>query len=178
MNGRALVTAAAALALVGALAGCASSADRSGMVAADVAVQTKHDRSVAVNTAGGAATGAMDSSNIEDADFKAAIEESIVANQVFKRVVAGKNADYELLVTIVSLDKPLMGLDMTVNLEATWVLVRQSDRSVALKKSIQTTHTATFSDASMGMTRLRLAVEGAARKNIEQGLAEIGKLTL
>lgn len=178
MNGRVLLSAAAALMLVGTLAGCASSADRSGMVAQDVVVQTKHDRSVAVQTAGGAATGAMDSSNIEDADLKAAIEESIVANQVFRSVVAGRDADYELRVTIVTLDKPMMGLDLTVNLEATWVLVRQSDKSVALKKSIQTTHTATFSDAAVAITRLRLAVEGAARKNIEQGLAEIGKLAL
>jgi len=166
------------LAVVAAVSGCASPAGKEGMLAQNVQVAHKHDRTVAVTAAGGATTGAMDSSNIEDADFKAAIEESIVANQVFKSVVAGRDADYELLVTIVSLDKPLMGLDMTVNLEATWVLVRQSDRNVALKKSIQTTHTATFSDASMGMTRLRLAVEGAARKNIEQGLAEIGKLAL
>lgn len=178
MNIRSLVSLVGALALVGTLAGCASSADRQGMVAQDVAVQAKHDRTVAVTTAGGAATGAMDSSNIEDADFKAAIEESIVASQVFRSVVAGRDADYELLVTIVTLDKPMVGLDLTVNLEATWVLVRQSDKHVALKKSIQTTHTATFSDAAAAVTRLRLAVEGAARKNIEAGLAEIGKLSL
>lgn len=80
--------------------------------------------------------------------------------------------------TIVQLDKPLFGMSFTVNLEATWVLLKQSDRSVALKKSIRSSHTATFDDSAIGVTRLRLAVEGAARKNIEQGLQEIGALAL
>lgn len=47
-----------------------------------------------------------------------------------------------------------------------------------LKNSIRSSHTATFDDSAMAVTRLRLAVEGAARKNIEQGLQEIGALSL
>jgi hypothetical protein len=166
------------LAVVAAVSGCASPAGKEGMLAQNVQVAHKHDRTVAVTAAGGAATGAMDSSNIADADFKTAIETSITQHQVFKSVVQGKDADYELVVTIVQLDKPIFGLTFTVNLEATWVLVRQSDRSVALKKSIRSSHTATFDDSAMAVTRLRLAVEGAARKNIEQGLQELGALSL
>lgn len=166
------------IAVVAAVSGCASSAGKEGMLARNIQIAHQHDRSVAVTTAGGAPTTVMDSSNIADADFKTAIETSITQSQVFKSVVQGKAADYELVVTIVTLDKPIFGLTFTVNLEATWVLVKQSDRSVALRKSIRSSHTATFDDAAMGVTRLRLAVEGAARKNIEQGLQEIGALSL
>jgi hypothetical protein len=168
----------AGCAVVLALSGCASSANREGMAAQSVNVAKQHDRSVVVKTAGGSETGAMDSSNIADADFKAAIEDSITQTKVFRSVLQGKESDYELAVSIVQLDKPVFGLTFTVNLEATWVLVKQSDRSVVLKRSIKSSHSATFSDAAVAVTRLRLAVEGAAKKNIEQGLQEISALTL
>ena len=165
------------VAVVG-LAGCASSADRQAMVASDVKVAKQHDRSVAVKSGGGSETGAMDSSNIADEDLKAAIEESIVQNKVFKSVVQGKGADYDLMVTIVRLDKPVFGLTFTVDLEATWVLVKQSDRSVVFKQSLKSSNTATFGDSAVAVKRLRLAVEGAAKKNIEQGLKAISELSL
>lgn len=178
MNVRSTLSLVFSLAVAVAVSGCASSANKEAMLAQNVQVANKHDRAVSVNTGGGAATGAMDSSNISDADLKAAIEASITQTQVFKSVVQGKDADYDLVVTIVQLDKPVFGLTFTVNLETTWVMVKQSDRSVVLKKSIRSSHTATFNDAAVAVTRLRLAVEGAARKNIEQGLQEIGALSL
>lgn len=164
--------------IVVALAGCASSANKDAMVAQDMHLAKKHDRTVAVKTAGGAETGAMDSSNIGDDDFKAAIEASITQSKAFKSVVQGKDADYDLAVSIVHLDKPVFGLTFTVNLEAAWVLVKQADRSVVMKKSIRSSHSATFSDAAVALTRLRLAVEGAAKKNIEMGLQEVAALSL
>lgn len=172
-----LAIACSALLIVG-LTGCASSANKDAMVASDVQIAKKHDRSVTVRTGGGAETTAMDSSNVADADLKAAIEESIVKTQVFKSVLQGKDSDYDLAVSIVKLEKPVFGLTFTVNMEATWVLVKQSDKSVVLKKSVQSTSTATFSDAAAAVTRLRLAVEGAAKRNIEQGLQAIAGLSL
>lgn len=172
-----LAIACSALVIVG-LTGCSSSATREAMVASDVQIAKKHDRSVSVRTGGGAETTAMDSSNVADADLKAAIEDSITKTKVFKSVLQGKDADYDLAVSIVKLDKPVFGLTFTVNMEATWVLVKQSDKSVAMKKSIQSSSTATFSDAAVAVTRLRLAVEGAAKQNIEQGLQAIAALSL
>ncbi|MDO9597940.1 MAG: hypothetical protein Q7J47_09480 [Azoarcus sp.] len=166
------------LAAVVGLAGCASSANRAAMVPGDLKPAKQHAHSVAVKTSGGSPTGAMDSSNISDEDLKAAIEDSIVQNKVFNSVVQGKAADYDLMVSIVHLNKPMFGLSFTVELEATWVLVKQSDRSVVFKRSVKSSHTATFSDAAVAITRLRLALEGAARNNIEQGLTAISALSL
>lgn len=160
------------------LAGCASSADRQAMVASDVRLAKQHDRSVAVKTGGGSETGAMDSSNIADEDLKSAIEDSIVQSKVFKTVVQGNGADYDLMVSIVQLDKPTFGLTFKVDMEATWVLVKHSDRSIVFKQSVKSSSTATFGDAAVALKRLRLAVEGAAKKNIEQGLKLISELSL
>jgi len=178
MKTRHIFTLACSALLVINLAGCASSANKEAMVASDLQTLKKHDRSVSVHTGGGAETSAMDSSNISDVDLKAAIEESIVQSKLFKSVVQGKDGDYDLAVSIVRLEKPMFGLTFTVNMEATWVLVKQSDKSIALKKSIQSTSTASFGDAAVGVTRLRLAVERAAKANIEQGLQAISALTL
>ena len=168
----------AAVALITTLGGCASSANKDAMVASGLPGLHQHDRSVSVRTAGGAATTAMDSSNIADNDLKAAIEDSITQSKVFRTVVPGKDSDYDLAVAIVRLDKPMFGLTYTVDLETTWVLTKQSDRSIALKKAIQSTSTATFGDAAAAVTRLRLAVERAAKANIEQGLQAISGLSL
>lgn len=159
------------------LAGCAAPASRDSMLPS-LTMSKKHPYSVAVETKGGSETGSMDSSNISNADFKAAIETSIINSGLFKNVVQGKGGDYELTVNVVQLSKPMFGLDMKVDLETTWSLVRASDRSAVMQKVIKTTYTATPSDAFVGMTRLRMAVEGAARENIAQGLKAISELSL
>lgn len=168
-----LPLALAALISVVGLSGCASPADRAAMVPTGIRITQKHDSAVAVRTGGGSATGAMDSSNISDTDLKAAIEDAISQTGAFKRIVQGNGADYELTVNIVHLDKPAFGTSFTVTLEAGWTLIKLSDRSIALRKTIASSHTATMGDAFAGVTRLRLAVEGAVRKNIEQGIQEI-----
>jgi hypothetical protein len=169
--------AAPVVAVVLVLAGCASPASKEAMEV-PIAVAKKFPYSVDVTTAGGAETGAMDSSNISNADLKAAIESSITKTGLFKTVVQGAGGDYDLTVTIVHLSKPSFGLTFTVNMEAGWVLTRAKDKSVVMRKSIQSSHTATFSDSAAGVTRLRLAVEGAARANITQGLEAIAALNL
>jgi len=170
-----------ALILVGtvsSLAGCASPANREAMQAAPIASQHKSPHSVMVRTSGGGETGAMGSSNIADADLKAAIEASITQSGVFGSIVQGAGGDYELSVTVIQLSKPLMGFSMTVNMETAWSLIKSSDKSVVLRKSVKSTFTAGMGDAFAGVTRLRMAVEGAARDSISQGLNAISELKL
>jgi hypothetical protein len=163
---------------VSGMTGCASPASQEAMQVTSIATTNKHPYSVSVRTAGGGETGAMDSTNISDADFKAAIEKSIVQSGVFKSVIEGKGSDYELSVTITQMTKPLIGLSFTVTMEAAWSLIKTSDRSVVMRKAIQSSHTASMGDAFAGVTRLRMAVEGAARENIANGLKEISSLNL
>ena len=131
-----------------------------------------------VQTSGGAETGALDSSNIANADLKAAIELAVTQSQLFKRIVSGNDGDYELSVRVISLSKPLFGGTFTVDMETAWSLTKVSDRLVAMRKSVKSSGTATMSDAFAAVTRLRLAVEAASRNNIEQGIKAIAELNL
>ena len=174
-----LLWAVAAAGAVLVLGGCATAAHKENMAAAAPLTPVKKlPYSVSVTAAGGQETGALDSSNVANADLKAAIEESISRSSLFKSVVQGKNGDYDLVVTVTQLDKPLFGASFTVTVEAGWSLVRASDKSVVMRKAIKTSHTAAMGDSLVGTTRLRLAVEGAVRKNISEGLQAISALPI
>lgn len=162
------------VALILLLVACATPADRQAMVpqsSASAARQLPY--SVSVAATGGAETGNMDSSNIGNADLKAAVEESIKKSRLFSEVVNGRPGDYDLGVQVIQLNKPMLGFSFTVEMEAGWTLVRASDKKVLLRRVLKSTHTTGAGEAFAGVTRLRMAVEGAARKNIEQGLAAI-----
>lgn len=131
-----------------------------------------------METRGGSETGVMDSSNVSSADLKAAIETSITKSNLFKSVVQGKSGDYDLTVTVTQLDKPVFGGAFTATLETGWSLTKVSDKSVVMRKAVRSSHTAQLSDSLMGVTRLRLALEGAVRNNISQGLQAISDLPL
>lgn len=172
-------TAASGVAIALLLAGCATPADNRAMaVAAPAQAGKQHPYSVGVATAGGAETSALGSTNIGNPELKAAIEKSIVDTRLFREVVQGQGGQYQLSVSVVQISKPTFGLDFTVSMEAGWSLVRMRDNQVILRKSITSSHTATMGDAFVGVRRLQLAVEGAARSNIQQGLAAIAALDL
>jgi len=168
----------AAIALALTLAGCSSPASREAMAPKDIAISKHYPHSLHVQTLGGSDTSGLDSSNIADADLKAAIEAAVVQSKLFQSILQGSGADYELSVQIISLRRPLIGTTLTVELETGWSLVRSADRTVVMRKSIQTTGSASIGDAFAFATRLRLAVEIAARASISQGLTAIAALNI
>jgi hypothetical protein len=145
---------------------------------APVQAVTTQPYSVGVRTQGGGETGTLDPSMISNADFAKAIEESIINGRIFSSVVQIKDADYELGVTILNFNKPMIGASFTITLETAWSLTNTKTREIALRKNITSTHTATFGDSAIGVTRFRLALEGAARESIKKGLEEISGLSL
>lgn len=165
-----------ALALM--LTGCATPANREAMTPLGVVVGKHYQNSVHVQANGGSETSATSGSNISDADLKAAIEEAVIQSKVFKSIVQSSGGEYELSVMIVSLSKPIFGLTFTVEMETAWSLVKEADHSVLMRKSVKSSGTATIGDAFAGSTRLRLAVENAARENISQGLKAVAELNL
>lgn len=161
-----------------ALTGCSAPASREAMTPQTVAVNKHFLNSLSVQTSGGASTGAMDSSNISDAELKAAIEDAVVQSKLFKSIVQGVGGDYELSVRVTTLSKPIFGGAFTVDLETAWSLTKMVDRSVVFRQAVKSSGTATMGDAFVAVTRLRLAVEAAARDNISQGLKALGELNL
>lgn len=171
-----MLIAATSLALV--LTGCATPANRDAMTPQGFVVSKHYPHSVHVLTNGGSETTAIGSSNISDADLKAAIEDAVMQSKVFKSIVQSAGGDYELSVRVVSLSKPIFGATFTVEMETAWSLIKESDHSILMRKSVKSSGTATMGDSLAGVTRLRLAVENAARENISQGLKAVAELNL
>ena len=160
------------------LAGCASAPTKEAIVIDDASVGAKHPYSVSVSTSGGSETTATGYSTISDEDLAAAIEESITNSRLFASVVKGTGADYKLNVSQISMSKPMFGFAFTIEMEMAWSLVNTKTGDVVMKESIKSTYTAGATDAFAAVTRIRIAVEGAARNNIRQGLQKIAELSL
>lgn len=160
--------------------GCATPAKSTAMVVAPVLEPEKrHEGSVDINVSGGSKTTATSASQISSENFAAALSESIGKSGLFSSVApVGGKGDYHLEVTIVRVDQPVMGFSMTVTIETTWNLSRKSDGEVLWRKGIQSTYTAPLGASLAGVTRLRLANEGAARENIQDAIAQMSALSL
>lgn len=163
---------------IGGLSGCASPAAAKAMVPNSIPILQRHPYTVSVRTQGGSETSAMEISNISNDDFAKAIEESIIKSGLFTQVIQTQDSNYLLNVTIIDISKPWFGLNSTVSMEAAWSLVNTVSKDIVMRESIKSSYTATIGDALIGVTRLRLALEGSARENIRSGLIAISKLQL
>ncbi len=165
-------------AAVVALAACGTPAQRTSMEVPGVAAAKKNNHSVTVNVSGGQKSDGNAGIGIVDADFKAAIEASLLRAGAFGSVQASGPAGYTLSANIIELRMPAMGFSMTVDLEVAWTLARSSDGAVLMRKAVRNSFTAGVSDAFAGVTRVRLAVEGAARGNVQLFLKELEGVAL
>ncbi|MCO5247300.1 MAG: hypothetical protein M9927_26335, partial [Anaerolineae bacterium] len=108
----------------------------------------------------------------------AAIEESITNSGLFSKIVSSDTADYRLNVALVSMSKPMFGFTFKIDMEMAWSLIDKATGEAVMRESIVSTHTATVGDAAVAVTRIKLAIEGAAQKNISLGLRKIAALKL
>ena len=67
----------------------------------------------------------------------------------------------------------MMGFSMTVDMKVSYTL--RKGGSTVWQRTIDSTHTATPGEAFVGVTRLRMATEGAARENIRQALKALSR---
>jgi hypothetical protein len=160
------------------LTGCASSPSREALVVGDVSFDTKHPYSVSISTSGGGETSATGYSNIPNEDLAAAIEESITTSGLFSSVIKGDGADYKLSVSLISMSKPMFGFSFTIDMEMAWSLVNARTGDAVMRESIKSSYTATAGEAFAAVTKIRIAVEGAAQNNIREGLQKIAALSL
>jgi hypothetical protein len=160
------------------LGGCASPTTSNGMTPVAIQTTTKHAKSISLLVSGGKETNSIGKSQISDETFTQSITDAINSSKVFSSVVQGKGADYLLTVTMFNMNQPSFGTSFTVKMEVGWSLKRADTSAVVWQESIKSEHTATISDAFVGVERLKLATEGAAKNNISQGLSKISGLKL
>ena len=138
----------------------------------------KSPSTVAVAVMGGRDTSAMWTSQIADVDFAQALLQSVEQSGLFVQAPKDGSAKYLLQAFIVKINQPMIGLSMTVSMEVDYALARTEPKQVLWQKAVSSTYTAPLSEAFVGVTRLRLANEGAARENIEQAIQEMSQLQL
>lgn len=165
------------LAVAMALTGCAAPARVEQMTAthfntAKIASANTLKNSIVVNdVSGGKSTNPLFMSNIGNEEFKQSLMNSL--NSVGFLTTNKDQRRYSLDVTIGGLDQPMMGLDMTVTATVNYRLEDTATQKVVFSRVIATPYTATLSDTLNGAKRLKLANEGAAKKNIEQFIDEL-----
>ena len=168
---------AALLAVCVALGGCASGARTEAMIAPLDASYLTGERSpfrqaiTVASVTGGSSTNPLWTSQVSNEDFKKALEQSLKLNTL----LAEGEGKYRLTVSLISLKQPFVGLDMTVDATARYVVTPISGGAPAMDQTFNTPYKAAFGDALIGMERLRLANEGAIRTSIAAFVASLSK---
>lgn len=160
------------------MSGCASKAEMAHMVYNPAGKHLVYDNMLEhqVNlseVSGGSETYAGWKSNVGDAEFKGALKQSLINEGLFSQ-----NGRYVLSAVIEDVDQPIVGISMTVTMHTKYTLTDTQSKKVLLTKILVTPYTAAFSDAFLGVERLRLANEGSGQENIKAILAELAKLKI
>lgn len=158
------------------LGGCASQITNDGMVPTGMVISKKHQETVRLNVSGGAET--SEGLAISNAGLETALNQAINDSKLFSQVVNGNGGDYVLTANVFSIHQPIFGMAMTVKVEIGWTLQQVSDKKIVWREAIRSEHTSTPGEAFAGVTRVRLATEGAVKSNIADALSRIGALSL
>ena len=162
------------IALTG-LAACSSGARDAAMTVPVAPNQIISDTSPLKNAitvgdvTGGSETNPILASKVSNGSFKSALESSLTLS-VLK---GGPDAPYKLNANLVSLDQPTMGFNMTVTSVVKYTLLAKDKPAPVMEETVVTPYTANFSDAFVGVERLRLANEGSMRENIREIISRI-----
>ena len=148
------------------------------MVPTDLSVGKKFNKSVSIAVTGGQKTNPLWTSQVANEDFASALQLSIEKHGLFSRVVRSGGADYQLDVRLIRLRQPMVGFNMTVQAEVEWRIKQIASGRPVWSGQTNRPYTATVGDAFVGVTRLKLANEGAIRENIKAGLQQIAALPL
>jgi len=152
------------------LSACASPAEFQNMVVSEgidtAAVQDSafKDSIVVKSVDGGEETNPMWTSEISSQAFEKALIASLENAQLLAKL--DENAPYRLRVTLMAVDQPLFGLDLTVKTRVRYEIIEKDSDKIIFDDEIPASHTATFGDSPFAIQRLRLANEGSAKNNI------------
>ena len=118
----------------------------------------------------------MWTSQVSSEAFQRALELSLENSGLLSKIASG--GKYQLTADLTRLDQPFMGIDMTVTATVRYSLVETQSRKEIYSKVIQVPFTAKFSDAALGVERLKLANEGAVKVNIQAFITDVLALNI
>jgi hypothetical protein len=181
MLGRRLLTIVASGLLL-TLGACATASMPSQMVAMPGAVgQAKpgdvgYQQFSVANVSGGTETNPLLWSEISNQSFRQALESSL---QGFNYLAPnGSPGQYGVTAAIVDLQQPYAGLDMSVTMKVRYSVQPLVGGTPIFDETISTTGTATMGQAFLGVQRLQMANEAAAKLNIEAFVRRLRETTV
>ena len=154
-----------------ALGGCASPATLEGMTVAPPDVRSEtvsaelRDAISIRSVTGGEPTNPLWTSEVGNAEFRAALESSL---RNYGLLAEAGSGDYALDATLVDLQQPVFGLSLEVTSTATYHLEPKNAPKSSFDDTVITSYTASPSESFFAVQRLRLANEGAIRENIRE----------
>ena len=159
------------------LSGCATPAASYQMTVAkvrsDVSFPTNFVKNVQIGSVfGGEETNPLWTSEISSANFSEAMRLSLTHNGLYS-----SSGAFSLDLSILEVEQPVVGIDMTVELEVLYSLKDHATGKEVHRSTIHSEYTAPFSSALYAPARLRKANEGAARESINSYLETLGTLT-
>lgn len=123
---------------------------------------------------GGSATNPLWISKVGDDGFRTALSASLDKAGLLAQPGACK---YQLDVNLLGVSQPSVGISMTAKSNVNYKLYDGANQPVMLE-TISASYTAQFSEAFIGMTRAKRAVEGSVRESITALLGKLAKLEI
>lgn len=112
-------------------------------------------------------------SEISDNSFREALEKSLQNSKLYQQ---NPSANYLLNAKIMRFERPVIGFDFKATLTVNYKLINTKNNTTVYSKTITSSHTATVKDAFVGVTRLKLANEGAAKENFHLLIEDLYRL--
>lgn len=125
------------------------------------------------DVSGGKATSPLWTSQVDNPQFKEALERSLE----FNGLLANDEKESKLSVSaaLIKLEQPLMGFSLTVTPEVQYRVVERATQTEILRETLVTPYTAEFGSSLIAVERLRLANEGAIRESIKAFLVKFAQ---
>jgi hypothetical protein len=120
---------------------------------------------------GGSETNPLWMSNISDEQFQAGLEASL--RNAGLLASSPDLARYRLSASLQELNRPLAGFDMSVTMSVRYTLTPVDGGAPVYDEVVRATGVGRMSDAFVGVERLRIANEAAARENITEFLRRL-----
>lgn len=124
---------------------------------------------------GGSETNPLWMSNISNEEFREGLEQSLRS--------AGLMADspdlaqYRVISNVQSLDRPMAGFDMNVTMSVRYTVAPVGGGAPIFDEVVTTTGVGRMGEEFLGVERLRIAIEAAARENIGEFIRRLGRET-
>lgn len=140
-------------------------------------IANKQPFTVSLHVDGGREFSPLKIPQISNEALMDALHKAIISSNLFDGIVKS-GEDYKLDLYIFKVSQPIAGSVMTVRVEIGWTLTRKASMEIVWQQSILTSDTSSSSEKFNVDSRLRLATERAAKKNIREGIRQISQLQL